>query len=101
MLQSVGLQRVRHNLVTEQQQRCLNTQVPSRICSPYTSWYTCLFNYTCLFIWYTCLFIPYTCLFNLYAEYIKGNAGLDEAQAEIKIAGGTSIISDMQMTPPL
>ena len=27
------------------------------------------------------------CLFNLYAEYIKQNAGLDEAQAEIKIAG--------------
>ena len=27
------------------------------------------------------------CLFNLYAEYINRNAGLDEAQAEIKIAG--------------
>ena len=27
------------------------------------------------------------CLFNLYAEYIKGNAWLDEAQAGIKIAG--------------
>ena len=26
------------------------------------------------------------CLFNLYAEYITQNAGLDEAQAEIKIA---------------
>ena len=26
------------------------------------------------------------CLFNLYAEYIIGNAGLDEAQAGIKIA---------------
>ena len=26
------------------------------------------------------------CLFNLYAEYIKQNAGLDEAQAEIKNA---------------
>ena len=26
------------------------------------------------------------CLFNLYAEYIKRNAGLDEAQAGIKIA---------------
>ena len=25
-------------------------------------------------------------LFNLYAEYIMGNAGLDEAQAGIKIA---------------
>ena len=29
------------------------------------------------------------------------NAGLDEAQAGIKIAGKISIISDMQMTPPL
>ena len=27
------------------------------------------------------------CLFNLYAEYIKRNAELDEAQAGIKIAG--------------
>ena len=27
------------------------------------------------------------CLFNFYAEYIKRNAGLDEAQAGIKIAG--------------
>ena len=41
------------------------------------------------------------CLFNLYAEYIMRNAGMDEAQAEIKIAGEISITSDMQMTPPL
>ena len=41
------------------------------------------------------------CLFNLYAEYIMRNAGLDEAQAEIKIAGRISITSDMQMTPPV
>ena len=27
------------------------------------------------------------CLFNLYAEYIMRNAGLDDAQAGIKIAG--------------
>ena len=27
------------------------------------------------------------CLFNLYAEYIRRNAGLDEAQTGIKIAG--------------
>ena len=27
------------------------------------------------------------CLFNLYAEYIRRNTGLDEAQAGIKIAG--------------
>ena len=29
-----------------------------------------------------------SCLFNFYAEYIMRNAGLDEAQAGIKIAGG-------------
>ena len=29
------------------------------------------------------------------------NAGLDEAQAEIKIEGEVSITSDMQMTLPL
>ena len=28
-----------------------------------------------------------SCLFNFYAEYIMRNAGLDEAQAGIKIAG--------------
>ena len=33
-----------------------------------------------------CLLSP--CLFNLYAEYIMRNAGLEEAQAGIKIAGG-------------
>ena len=31
-----------------------------------------------------CILSP--CLFNLYAEYIMGNAGLDEAQTGIKIA---------------
>ena len=36
-----------------------------------------------------------------YTEYIMRNAGLDEAQAEIKIAGEISRTSDMQMTPPL
>ena len=29
------------------------------------------------------------CLFNLYVEYIMRNAGLDEAQSGIKIAGRT------------
>ena len=33
----------------------------------------------------SCLLLP--CLFNLYAEYIMQNAGLDESQAGIKIAG--------------
>ena len=32
-----------------------------------------------------CILSP--CFFNLYAEYIMRNAGLDEAQAGIKIAG--------------
>ena len=42
-----------------------------------------------------------TLLFNLYAEYIMRNAGLEEAQAGIKIAGRNIKTSDMQMTPPL
>ena len=47
-----------------------------------------------------CIFSP--CLFNLYAEYIMRNAGLEEAQAGIKIARREiSITSDMQMTPSL
>ena len=46
-----------------------------------------------------CILSP--CLFNLYAEYITRNAGREEAQAGIKIAGRISITSDMQMTPPL
>ena len=41
------------------------------------------------------------CLFNLYAEYIMQNAGLDEAQAGIKITRRNIITLDMQMTPPL
>ena len=32
-----------------------------------------------------CILLP--CLFNFYAEHIRRNAGLDEAQAGIKIAG--------------
>ena len=43
-----------------------------------------------------CILSP--CLFNLYAEYIIGNAGLNEAQAGIEISGRISITSDMQMT---
>ena len=35
-----------------------------------------------------CILSP--CLFNLYAEYIMRNAGLEEAQARIKIAGRNS-----------
>ena len=46
-----------------------------------------------------CILSP--CLFNLYAEYIMQNAGLDEAQAGIRIDGEISITLDMQMTPPL
>ena len=46
-----------------------------------------------------CILSP--CLFNLYAEYIMRRAGLDKAQAEIRLLGDISITSDMQMTPPL
>ena len=46
-----------------------------------------------------CILSP--CLLNLYAEYIMRNAGLEETQAGIKIAGRIEITSDMQMTPSL
>ena len=61
-----------------------------------------------------CILSPW--LFNLYAEYIMQHAGLDEAQAGIKISGRNisslryaeyttlmgeiSITSNMQVTPP-
>ena len=43
-----------------------------------------------------CILSP--CLLNLYAEYIIQNAGLDEAQAGIKIAEKNIDISDMQIS---
>ena len=48
-----------------------------------------------------CILSP--CLFNFYAEYIMRNAGLEETQAGIKIAGRNinNLRYDMQMTPPL
>ena len=47
-----------------------------------------------------CILSP--CLFNFYAKYIMRNAGLEEAQAGIKIAEREiSITSDTQMTSPL
>ena len=41
------------------------------------------------------------CWFNLYAEYIMRNAGLNEAQAGIKIARRNINKFRLQMTPPL
>ena len=41
------------------------------------------------------------CSFNLYAEYIMQNAGLDEAQAGIKIAGRNINNLRYAMTSPL
>ena len=46
-----------------------------------------------------CIWSP--CLFSLYAEYIMRSAGLDEAQAGIRIAGRNINNLSMQMTPPL
>ena len=40
-------------------------------------------------------------LFNVYAEYIMRNAGLEETQAGIKIAGRNINNLRLQMTPPL
>ena len=52
-----------------------------------------------------------SCLFNLYLQYIIGNAGLDEPQAGIKIAGrnisnleyadGTTLMAESQEDYPL
>ena len=41
------------------------------------------------------------CIFNLYAGYIARDAGLDEVQAGIKIAGRNINNLIMQTTPPL
>ena len=56
-----------------------------------------------------CILLP--CLFNLYAEYIMRNAGLDEAQAGIRIAGrninnlryadDTTLIAESKAKEPL
>ena len=46
-----------------------------------------------------CILSPY--LFNLYEEYIMQNAGLDEAQAGINIAGRNINNLRYAMTPPL
>ena len=46
-----------------------------------------------------CILSPY--LFNFYAEYIMRNAGLEEAQAGIKIAGRNINNLRYAMTPPL
>ena len=46
-----------------------------------------------------CILSP--CLFNLYAEYITGNAGWKKHKLDSRLPGEISVISDMQMTPPL
>ena len=46
----------------------------------------------------SCILPP--CLFNLYAEYIKRNAGIDEVKLESRLLGEISTTSDMQLTPP-
>ena len=46
-------------------------------------------------------FILSPCLFNLYAENIMQNAGWMKHKQESRLAGETSITSDMQRTPPL
>ena len=46
-----------------------------------------------------CILSP--CLFNLYTEYIMGMPGWIKHKVESRLPGEISIISDMQMTPPL
>ena len=47
----------------------------------------------------SCILSP--CLFNFSAEYIMRNAGLEETQARIKIAGRNINNLRYEMTPPL
>ena len=42
-----------------------------------------------------------TLLIHFYAVYIMRNAGLKKHKLESRLPGEISIISDMQMTPPL
>ena len=46
-------------------------------------------------------FILSPCLFNLYAEYIMRNVDCMKHKLESRLPGEISIISDMQITPPL
>ena len=46
-------------------------------------------------------YILSSCLFNLHAEYIMRKAGLEKAQAGIKISGRNINNLRLQMTPPL
>ena len=46
-----------------------------------------------------CILSP--CLFNLYAEYIRQNAGWMKHKLESRLLGEISTTSDMQMTPSL
>ena len=41
------------------------------------------------------------CLFSINAEFLPRNAGLEAAQAGIKIAGEMPVTSDVQTVPPL
>ena len=41
------------------------------------------------------------CLLNFYVDYIMRNAGMNEAQAGLRLLGEISITSDIQMTPSL
>ena len=47
----------------------------------------------------SCILSP--CLFNLYAEYLMRNPGWMKHKLESRLPVEISIISDMQMTPPL
>ena len=45
--------------------------------------------------------ISLPCLFDVHAEYIMQKAKLDEQKPKSRLPGEISIISYMQMTPPL
>ena len=70
--------------------RNLYTGQESTVCTGYgtTDWFQ-----TGKGVHQGCILLP--CLFNLYVEYIMRNAGLDEAQARIKISRGNINTSDI------
>ena len=68
------------HLICLQRNLCVGQNATVRTGNGTTDWFQILNG-----VYQACILSP--CLFNFYTEYIMRNAGLDEAQAGIKIAG--------------
>ena len=77
--------------IIDQYFRILKWALNTKICEVLACLAQCLAHNRCfvnsIHYFYYLYILVLPCLFNLYAEYIMWNAGLDEAQAEIKIVG--------------